>query len=76
MVISSLVLIEGSNVEKEALGISLTSALQVVIGRAPGPGGGWVLHIAANSSADLGKALLEFANVPGVTGVLTLTLRT
>jgi len=70
--IQALVLIEG-NVTKTALTISLSNALQIVIGK--GPGFGWVLHIAANSNADLGKALLKFAQVPGVTGVTTLSLR-
>jgi len=72
--IESLVLIEGNNVKKETLSISLANAKQLVIGRVPG--NGWILHVAANSSDDLGKALLKFAQVPGVTGVLTLTLRT
>ena len=71
--IQSLVQIEG-NVTKAALGISLSNALQVVIGRVPGDG--WILHVAANTAADLGKALLKFAQVPGVTRVVTLTLRT
>ena len=71
--IESLVLIEGNNVKKETLGISLSNAKQLVIGRVPG--NSWVLHVAANSSTDLGKALLKFAQVPGITGVLTLTLR-
>jgi hypothetical protein len=37
---------------------------------------GVILHIVANSPTDLGNALLEFAKVPGVTGVLTLVLQT
>ena len=73
--IESLVLIEGKNVKKETLSISLANAKQLVIGRVPG-GGGWILHIAATTSSDLGKALPEFAQVPGVTGVLTLMIRT
>jgi hypothetical protein len=72
-VIESLVLIEGNNVKKESLSISLGNAKHLVIGRVPGSG--WILHVAANSTADLGKALLRFAQVTGVTGVLTLTLR-
>jgi len=35
-----------------------------------------ILHVAANSPADLGTALLEFAQLPGVTKVLTLALQT
>ncbi len=71
--IESLVLIEGKKVKKETLMISLTNAKQLVIGRAPGFG--VILHVAANSSTDLQNALLAFANVPEVTGVLTLALR-
>lgn len=69
--IQALVLIEG-NVTKTALNISLSNALQIVIGKAPEFG--MILHVAANSHADLGKALLKFAQVPNVTGVKTLAL--
>jgi hypothetical protein len=72
--IESVILIEGQNVNQETLWISLSNAKQLVIGRAGEIG--VILHIAANSSTDLGNALLEFAKVPGVTGVLTLVLRT
>lgn len=72
MTIQALVLIEG-NVTKTALNISLSNALQIVVGKAPGFG--WILHIAANSPNDLGKALIKFAQVPNVTGVTTLGLR-
>ena len=72
--VESLVLIEGNGVKENGLGISLMNAKQLVIGRVPG--NGWVLHVAANSSDDLGKALLDFAKVSGVKGVFTLTLRT
>ena len=72
-VIESVVLIEGPGVNLESLGISLGNAKQVVIGRAGAIG--VILHVAANSPADLGQALLEFAQVPGVTGVSTLALR-
>ncbi|MBD0353485.1 MAG: hypothetical protein ICV65_20265 [Flavisolibacter sp.] len=72
--IESLVLIEGKSVKQEALNISLMNAKQLVMGNAPGFG--IILHVAANSPADLGKALLEFAKVQGVTGVITLSLRT
>ena len=71
--IEGVVLIEGSNVDPEALRISLSNAKQLVIGRAGAIG--VILHLAANSHADFGKALLDFAQVPGVTGVLTLVLR-
>lgn len=71
--IESIVLIEGKSLKKEALMISLSNAKQIVIGRAPGFG--MILHVAANSSVDLGKALLAFSKIPDVTGVLTLALR-
>jgi hypothetical protein len=45
-----------------------------VIGQAYGFG--VLLHIAATTGADLDKALRAFAQVPGVSGVLTLALRT
>jgi hypothetical protein len=70
----SVVLIEGQNVREDALrSVSLGNAKQLVIGTAYGFG--VLLHIAAESSADLGNALHAFAQVPGVTGVLTLALR-
>jgi hypothetical protein len=70
----SVVLIEGQNVREDALrSVSLGNAKQLVIGNAYGFG--VLLHIAAESSADLGNALHDFAQVPGVTGVLTLALR-
>lgn len=72
--IESLVLIEGKGVQEENLRISLANAKQLVIGSAPGYG--VILHIAANSPDDLGNALLEFAKVSNVNGVLTLMLRT
>ena len=54
--IESVVLIEGQNVNPETLGISLSNAKQLVIGRAGAIG--VILHIAANSPADLGNALV------------------
>ena len=71
--IESLVLIEGKSVKEEALRISLGNAKQIVIGSAPGFG--VILHVAATSLDDFGNALLDFAKVPGVSGVLTLTIR-
>lgn len=71
--IESIILIEGKSVKKEALNISLSNAKQIVIGSTPGFG--VILHVAANSSTDLGNALLAFSKVPDVTGVLTLAIR-
>jgi hypothetical protein len=71
----SVVVIEGENVDEETLGsTSLGNAKQLVIGSAWGFG--VILHIAATSLDDLGNALRVFAQVPGVTGVVTLGLRT
>jgi hypothetical protein len=71
--IESLILIQGNNVKKEALGISLMNAKQLIIGNVIGFG--TILHVAANAAADLNKALLDFAKVAGVTGVITLMVR-
>jgi copper homeostasis protein CutC len=71
----SLVLIEGPHVSEESLrSMSLGNAKQVVVGNAYGFG--VVLHLAADSPVDLSNALRECAQVSGVTGVLTLALRT
>ena len=71
----SLVLIEGKNVSAETLrSVSLGNAKQLVVGNAHGFG--VILHIAADSPVYLGNALREFAQVKGVTGVVTLALRT
>ena len=68
----SLIQIEGT-VQKKALNISLSNAKQLVVGSASGFG--LILHVAANSAADLGNALLAFSKIPGVTGVVTLAIR-
>lgn len=71
----ALVVIEGQHVSEETLrSVSLGNAKQLVVGSAYGFG--VVLHLAAESPADLGNALCAFAQVPGATGVLTLALRT
>lgn len=67
------VLIEEHNLNQEALrGLSLMNAKHLVVGSVPGSG--VMVHVAASSPADLGKALLEFAQLPGVSKVLTLAL--
>ena len=72
--IEGLILVEGRGVSEESLrSVSLGNAKQLVVGSVPG--GGVVLHVAATSPADLGAALLDFARVPNVTQVVTLTLR-
>lgn len=73
--ITSLVLIEGATVKKEKLkSLPLSNAKQLVVGSAIGFG--IILHVAASTPADLGNALIKFATVPGVTGVVPLILRT
>lgn len=72
--ILSLVLIEGQNVSVETLrSLSLGNAKQLVVGNAYGFG--VVLHIAADDPVYLNNAILEFAKVPGVTGVTLLATR-
>jgi len=70
---TSLVLIEGDGVDEQELMISLGSAKQIVIGRAPGYG--IVVHIAAQTPDDLGNAVRDIAAVQNVTGVTTLAVR-
>jgi hypothetical protein len=75
--IDSLLLVQGTDVKKEALTISLSNAKQIVIGRVPhGIGSGWMLHVAATTLADLDKAVLKFAKAAGVTSVAILLIRT
>ena len=72
--IESLILIEGQNLNEDVLaGVGLMNAKQLLVGRTPG--GGVILHVAANSSADLGNAMLEFTQAEDVTEVLTLALK-
>jgi len=73
--ILSLVLIEGQNVSEATLrSLSLGNAKQLVVGNVAGFG--VLLHLAADDSIYFGDALREFVQVPGVTGVVTLALRT
>ena len=72
--ILSLVLIEGQSISRETLSsLSLGNAKQLVVGNAYGFG--VILHIAADTPVYLNNALLEFAKVPGVTGVTLLATR-
>ena len=77
--VESLVLIERERADIEHLredlkSLSLGNAKQLVIGSMPSLG--VILHVAANTSTDLGNALVKIAEVPGVTGVLPLMIRT
>ena len=69
-----LVLIEGKSVKEQDLNISLMNAKQLVVGNASF-GFGIILHIAANSTDDLQNALLKFANVKNVTGIVIMMIR-
>jgi hypothetical protein len=72
--VESWVLIEGQNVREELRSVSLMNAKHVVVGSVPS--GGTILHVAANSLADIGNTLLAFAEVPSFTGVSTEAIRT
>ena len=73
--IEGLILIEGKNPSEEILrSVSLGNALQLVVGSVPG--GGVILHVAADSPDYFGAALLKFSEVPNVSKVLTLALQT
>jgi hypothetical protein len=70
--VESWLLIEGL-VNEEKFRISLGNAKQIVVGSVPGSG--TILHVAAMTAADLTNAVLKFAQVEGVKGVLTLAVR-
>ena len=71
--VEGLLLIDGTSVDQERLrSLSLANAKQLLFRRF---GSGNVLHIAANSSDDLRRAVDDFAGVAGVTGVMTLAIR-
>jgi len=72
--IESWVLIREQSVDEEALrSLSLANAKHLVLGSVSGSG--VILHVAANSAADLGNALGKFSEVPGVNEVLTLAIQ-
>lgn len=72
--IASLILVESKNDDTvPLLNLSLMNALQVVIGAVPG--GGIILHVTTESPAYLQKALVEIAQLPDVTEVLSLVIR-
>lgn len=72
--VTGLILIEGQRLDEEAIrAVSLHNAKHLVVGVAPNMG--VVLDIGANSITDLGNAILTLAQVPNVTGVLPLALR-
>ena len=74
MIIESVILIEGQDVNGEKLrSLSIGNAQQLIVGRAGGIG--TILHIAATSQSDLNQALLDFSKVEGVEKVTILIVR-
>jgi hypothetical protein len=69
----SLLLIEGTNVDAEALrSRSLRNAKQLIYGRFAN---GHVVHLGMNLLDDLPGAVLDLSTVAGVTGITTLAIR-
>ncbi|MEO8766562.1 MAG: hypothetical protein ABI416_19835 [Ginsengibacter sp.] len=71
--VSCLILIQGKKLKEADLHISLQNALQLVMGNAPDFG--IIVHVAADTADYLGKALIQFAKIPRVTGVVTLMIQ-
>ncbi len=69
----SLILIEEKNIKEENLNIFLMNAKQLAMRSVIGFGA--ILHVAANSDNELNNALLEFAKVINVTGIVMLMLK-
>jgi len=71
--LESVILVNGPQAARDTAGtMSLMNAKQLVLGRLGKDG--TVLHVAATTEADLQKALLAFAHVTGMTGVMTLAI--
>jgi len=71
--LESVILVNGPQAARDTAGaMSLMNAKQLVYGRLGKDG--TVLHVAATTEADLQKALLAFAHVTGMTGVMTLAI--
>jgi hypothetical protein len=71
--IATLVLVEGEKVIGENLFIPLTDVDEVLVGSADGFG--HLVALVAKSTSDLDGAVRGLAEVPNVTGVLTLATR-
>jgi hypothetical protein len=71
--VEGLLLVDARTDVRESLrSKSLANAKQLVLGRL---GPGTVLHVAATGADDLRQAILEFATVDGVTGVMAVAIR-
>lgn len=71
--VESVLLAQGkTGIEEKLRTVSLANAKQLVYGSFGT--NGTILHVAANSEADLQKAVLDFSNVSGVSTVLTLAV--
>jgi hypothetical protein len=72
--VESILLVEGEGVDRDRVrSLSLGNAKQLVFGHFAAHG--LIVHVAATSREDLQRALLDFSQLPGVTGVLTLAVR-
>jgi hypothetical protein len=73
--IEGLILIEGEDLNADLLSsLSLGNAKQLLVGWVP-PRRGIILHVTVESPSYFGSALLDLAQVSGVTKVLTLALQ-
>jgi hypothetical protein len=73
VMVESVLLAQGkTGIEEKLRTVSLANAKQLVYGRFGTSG--TILHVAANSEADLQKAVLDFSSVPGVSSVMTLAV--
>ena len=69
----ALILVEGKEVKKENLYISLSNAKQVVMDRPTIFG--YLIEIRGNEIEDVHKAIFDFSLIPEVTGVVPLIIR-
>jgi hypothetical protein len=69
----TLILIEGKDVKKENLYISLFNAKQIVIDQPSGFG--YIVEIRGTEIKDVHKAILDFSLIPEVTGVVPLIIK-
>ena len=72
MVESVLLVQAKAGIEEKLRTLSLANAKQLVYGRFGASG--TILHVAANSEADLQKGMLDFSKVSGVSSVIALAV--
>ena len=72
--VESVLLLDGQGIDQDKVrSVSLANAKQLVWGRFAQTG--VIVHVAATSTKDLQKAIVEFSEVPGVKSVLTLAIK-